>query len=198
MKPISEMDTDFHVIYWDEKIIPFGQLRFTPIGEDTLIITDEVFSCLADKSPMYYLMRYLKEKGYLSKIVKKSCSAFPFPFVGKYLSDGVMLVGDAAGQGNPIYGGGILHAMDAGELAGATAVEACEEDDFSSDFLSRYEENWWKLYGKRNHMERIIRAGAVPMLLHNKIINKLIHNLEDTDCVFTDKLLLELFEPLNS
>ena len=35
-------------------------------------------------------------------------------------------------------------------MAGERAVEACEEGNFSHDFLSEYEKRWYKLHGERD------------------------------------------------
>ncbi|TET70993.1 NAD(P)/FAD-dependent oxidoreductase [Candidatus Bathyarchaeota archaeon] len=57
-------------------------------------------------------------------------------------SDGLLLVGDVAGQTKPTTGGGvILGGLCAIEAAG-TACEALEAGDTSSEFLSRYEDRW--------------------------------------------------------
>ena len=53
-----------------------------------------------------------------------------------FMTDGVMLVGDAARQPCLPSSAGTLHAMDAGVFAGETAVEAHEEGDFPSNLLS--------------------------------------------------------------
>ena len=66
-----------------------------------------------------------------------------------FVADGFMAAGDAAQQVNPIHGGGIALAMNAGKIAGETAVEAVDAGDFSRDFLIKYENKWRSTEGKR-------------------------------------------------
>ena len=58
-----------------------------------------------------------------------------------------MVVGDAAGQVDPITGGGIHLAASCGRIAGEVAAEAVEACDPSSEFLKRYEDRWRKEIG---------------------------------------------------
>jgi digeranylgeranylglycerophospholipid reductase len=75
----------------------------------------------------------------------------------RLVTDGLMVVGDAARQVDPLTGGGISNAMNAGQLAAQVAVEAIAASDPSSDFLSRYEKEWQRGIGRkmaRNHRLR--------------------------------------------
>ena len=56
----------------------------------------------------------------------------------------MLVVGDAAGMADPISGGGILHAINGGKLAGEICIKALEVNDFSSTFLSQYQRLWHK------------------------------------------------------
>lgn len=68
--------------------------------------------------------------------------------IDRTYTDGLLLVGDVAGQTKPTTGGGvILGGLCAIEAAG-TAAEALEAGDFSADFLSRYERRWRGSLGK--------------------------------------------------
>ena len=63
------------------------------------------------------------------------------------VTDGVMLVGDAAHMINPLSGGGIVNAMKAGRLAGRHAAAAIAEGDTSARRLQRYHDDWMALLG---------------------------------------------------
>ena len=62
--------------------------------------------------------------------------------------DHLLLVGDAAGQIDPLTGEGIQYAMDAAELAAQTLDEAFAAGDFSAGFLRRYEDRWMRAFGR--------------------------------------------------
>jgi geranylgeranyl reductase family protein len=55
-----------------------------------------------------------------------------------YVADRILLAGDSAGFAEPLLGEGIYFAILGAQLAARTAAEACENDRFDAEFLSRY------------------------------------------------------------
>ncbi|MFH1213005.1 MAG: NAD(P)/FAD-dependent oxidoreductase [Candidatus Neomarinimicrobiota bacterium] len=66
----------------------------------------------------------------------------------KIAADGLLIVGDAARQVNPVSGGGILAAITAGKIAGAVAAKAININDWSLKVLKEYQTEWDKGAGK--------------------------------------------------
>jgi digeranylgeranylglycerophospholipid reductase len=62
------------------------------------------------------------------------------------VGDGVMGVGDAAGQASALAGEGIRWAIKAGRMAAGVAVEAIKAKDVSRERLQAYERNWTTAY----------------------------------------------------
>jgi len=73
------------------------------------------------------------------------------------VSDGVMLVGDAACLVNPIHGGGIGPSMLSGKLAAETAVEALEKQDVRRETLWQYNVKYMQSYGVKQASLDIFR-----------------------------------------
>jgi len=73
----------------------------------------------------------------------------------RIISAGIMLIGDAARQVDPLTGGGIINAMIAGRIAAQVACDAITARDVSASFLSRYADTWRKTRGSK--MERNYR-----------------------------------------
>ncbi len=69
------------------------------------------------------------------------------PFKKTY-SDRVILCGDAAGFANPISGEGIYYAMSSGKIAAEVVTTALETNKTNKKFLSRYQKNWNKDFGR--------------------------------------------------
>ncbi len=69
--------------------------------------------------------------------------------VGEYVSDSLMLCGDAAGQVIPLTGAGIHTSLMAGKIAGEVAAKAVGEGDTTSRRLSEYRERFEELFGRR-------------------------------------------------
>ncbi|HET8523974.1 MAG TPA: NAD(P)/FAD-dependent oxidoreductase [Thermomicrobiales bacterium] len=64
-----------------------------------------------------------------------------------FVADGLMAVGDAAGQSSALVGEGIRWAIKAGRMAGEIAAEAIRRDDCSRAFLTTYERRWTARHG---------------------------------------------------
>ncbi len=56
-------------------------------------------------------------------------------------------MGDAASQVKPTTGGGVILGSLCSKIAGEVAHEALERNNFSENFLSRYQSRWRKLIG---------------------------------------------------
>jgi Dehydrogenases (flavoproteins) len=112
-----------------------------------------------------------------------------------FVADGVMLIGEAARQTNlPLAAAGILHAMDAGVLAGETAVESHEEGDFSSNLLSRYEQRYYRLHGEQDFLGYLLVRGGLSFSAED--INIVFHLLGESDtATFTDKIFETFAQP---
>jgi len=78
------------------------------------------------------------------------------------VTGGLILVGDAARQVDPLTGGGIINAMTAGQLAAQVAVEAIAAGDTSASFLSRYEEAWHRSVGRKMQRNYRLREKFPP------------------------------------
>ncbi len=78
------------------------------------------------------------------------------------VTDGLMVVGDAARQVDPLTGGGIINAMTAGKLAAEVAAEAIAADDISAPFLKEYQTRWDKSQGRRLHRNYRLRMKFKP------------------------------------
>lgn len=74
--------------------------------------------------------------------------ALPLAPLEKTYGNRVILVGDAAGFINPVSGEGIYYAMSSGEIAAKIICESLNNNDTSEKFLSKYQNNWKKDFGK--------------------------------------------------
>ena len=67
-------------------------------------------------------------------------------FAEQFAGNGILGVGDAAGQASSLLGEGIRWAIHAGKIAGEVAAAAIQKNDVSRAALGAYEREW----GKRN------------------------------------------------
>ncbi len=91
------------------------------------------------------------------------------------VTDGFMLVGDAARMIDPITGGGIANGCIAGKLCGEVAAAAVRDGDASKEFLQAYEKGWRarleeKLYRNWLAKEKLV---SLPDATFDKVIDAL-------------------------
>jgi len=99
-------------------------------------------------------------------------------------SDGVMLIGDAARQTDPLTGGGILNAMEAGIIAGEVAAKALAKGDVSREGLKEYEDRWRATIGR--HISRSYEFKEFFVKLSDEDLNRLLGSLKGEDLTKTD------------
>ncbi len=69
-------------------------------------------------------------------------------YAARFAGDGILGVGDAAGQASSLLGEGIRWAMHAGKMAGEVAASAIAKGDVSRVVLAEFERRWARRYGK--------------------------------------------------
>lgn len=95
----------------------------------------------------------------------------------KAIGSGILLVGDAARQIDPITGGGISNSCKAAKVAGEVLARATREKDFSERSLQRYEKGWRDLI--ENHLYRNWMAKEKLVTLTDDTFNKIIATLNE-------------------
>ena len=66
----------------------------------------------------------------------------------KTFGPGILLCGDAAGFPKPTSGGGVYTGVRSAVHATSTAIDACEAENYTNLFLSRYENMWKEDFGR--------------------------------------------------
>jgi digeranylgeranylglycerophospholipid reductase len=93
------------------------------------------------------------------------------PALKEIVGNGLMLVGDAAHQEDPISGGGIINAMVAGQIAGKVAAEAIRNGNVTAKRLKDYPKQWHKTEGK--NVEVSYRISKVKNRFSDEELNRL-------------------------
>jgi len=132
---------------------PGWKTTYSPRGGDNAVIGAYVRRCGKDATPYLnaWVEKFKKLKG-LEKleIVKKLSGGDPIVTLpNQYVTDGIMVVGGAAGQS------GIGYAMRAGQICGDIAADAIEKGDVSKNALSEYRKIWEKEFRAEHYMGRI-------------------------------------------
>lgn len=76
--------------------------------------------------------------------------------VQRFVSDGLIATGDAAGHGSTLVGEGIRFAIYSGQMAGEVAAAATKTGDPSGSFLERYERQWRARFGREMEISYMV------------------------------------------
>jgi len=101
--------------------------------------------------------------------------------IPKTYSNGFLVVGDAASQVKPTTGGGVVLGMTCARVAAEVACRALGENDFSAEFLSRYQKRWKEILG----------FDISVMLKIRKMLDAMSDEKIDTAIGFCKKLKLD-------
>jgi len=102
-------------------------------------------------NPREHLKHFLNKHPVASMKLKfsdiKNSSYHLIPLGGpipKTYHNGLLIVGDTASHVKPTTGGGVVMGLTCAKIAGETAYQAMQQDDFSEGFLIRYQQRWQK------------------------------------------------------
>ena len=158
--------------YFSNKLAPGGYVWVFPKNEHLANIGLGISGEYAEqKATIFYLKEFIDNKFPEAAILTTVAGGVPCaPFMEKIVTNGLMLIGDAAHQANPMSGGGIVQSILASEIAGKVAAEAIKENDISEERLSEYAREWDKENG--NNHRRSYRVKEAVYKLTNDELNR--------------------------
>jgi digeranylgeranylglycerophospholipid reductase len=188
------VDQNYCHFYLGNEIAPAGYIWVFPKGRD---IANVGIGILGSKSGEKHAIDYLNDfvqKHYPdASILEIDVGGVPVSgSIKKTIVNGLMLVGDAARQSDPITGGGIINAMEAGKIAGEVAYNAITKGDVSTKALQEYEDRWRGSIGYEINNSLIVKETFTDFT--DNEINSLAHSLEGVN--FTSMSLLDLLYAL--
>jgi len=155
IRELNEPDENpsYAKIYLTQRVAPGGYYWIFPKKDGTIVnVGIGVQSGLNAPNPKKQLYEYVLKRELFrdSKIIHGGGGAVPTRRPLDCLTgNGVMFVGDAAFQVNPVHGGGIGPSMTAGKIAGEVAIAALEKGDISREGLWDYNVMFMKEYGAK-------------------------------------------------
>jgi len=152
-----EQDTLY--FYFGEQVSPSGYLWIFPKGNKKANIGIGVSGLIGKKkSAQSYLNDFMNTHYPNAPVLSRIAGGVPCGITLKKISaPGIMLVGDAARQVNPLSGGGIASGMIGGSIAGRIAAEAVTMNKF--DHILTYDKAWDERLGKRHLIFNRIKEG---------------------------------------
>lgn len=175
-----EVNRDYSEFFVGSEIAPKGYAWVFPKGGDCANVGVGIGGDTSGEKhrAIDYLKAFARDKFPEGKVVAEMYGAVPLSGpLNETVADGLILVGDAARQVNPITGGGITYAMHAGEMAGDVIAEAVQENDVSKKNLMEYDRRWRKEFGKR--LDTGLKGKEFCFNLSDEDLNTLAHSLAD-------------------
>ncbi len=142
MANVKMHDPDSIEFYFGS-VAPGGYAWIFPKGDDIANVGLGILTTETDKSAYEHLLLFVENCPATQDAQPVEINIGGDPVGGmlkELVTDNFILVGDAASQVNPLTGGGIIAAMEAGVYAGEVAAASVREGDYSSRFLSKYQE----------------------------------------------------------
>ncbi|MFH1256392.1 MAG: NAD(P)/FAD-dependent oxidoreductase [Candidatus Diapherotrites archaeon] len=156
MTGIDGYEEDLLHLFFGNEIARRGYLWIFPKRKNTANVGIGIGGAV-EKTAKKFLDEFIASHPNLSKgsVIEVNAGGIPVGgFLENMVLDNLIVVGDAAHQVDPIHGGGIGIAMEAGAIAAEVAAEAFKAKDLSQKFLSKYNKLWYERRGN-NLMKRL-------------------------------------------
>ncbi len=188
------IDQEYCYFYLGNEVAPAGYIWIFPKGNDLANVGIGILgSKSGQKTAVEYLEDFVADKFPDARVLEVDVGGVPVSgSIDKTIANGLMLVGDAARQSDPITGGGIVNAMEAGEIAGEVAYEAISSGDLSETKLREYEKKWRSTVGLEIDNSLIVKNVFIKFT--DKELNDLAHSLKNVN--FSTMSLLDLLYAL--
>jgi digeranylgeranylglycerophospholipid reductase len=166
---------DYTLDFYFGSAAPSGYAWAFPKGDGAGNIGLGVLGSKLDgKRPLAYLNEFVAQRFPDGKAVELMMGACPVSgALSHIVSNGLMLVGDAAHHTEPITGGGIMAALQSGTIAGQVANKAVRQNDSSVRVLREYETEWNRSFGKAR--KRTYKVKEFVVSLSDDEINRIFH-----------------------
>ncbi|BBL60971.1 digeranylgeranylglycerophospholipid reductase [Methanobrevibacter arboriphilus] len=139
-----EMEKQDVIEFYFGSVAPGGYAWIFPKGDDIANVGLAVITNDTDKTPYEHLKDFVANCPATQNAQAVEFNIGGDPVGGmpkKIYDDNILVCGDAAGQVNPLTGGGIISGMKGGMHAGIVAASAIADGDFSKDRLKEYDKN---------------------------------------------------------
>ena len=147
----EKVDSETWWLMVGQQYSPAGYAWIFPLGDNVVRIGVGIGKPESNVDPTQRLKELMEKKiGPIKKLGKITPIEFHYGLIPndglsrKTVFNNLILVGDSAGQANPLVLEGIRYAIKFGRVAGKVAATAIKSGKTNKDALYPYEENWRK------------------------------------------------------
>ena len=176
---------------------PGGYVWIFPKGDDIANVGLAILPHMAEKTAIEYLDDFVAKSPYLKNAQAVEINVGGDPVAGmtkKLYDDNILVCGDAAGQVNPLTGGGIISGMTGGMCAGKVAAQAINEENCSRKFFKKYDE---MAHAELDHeIKRYKKVQEYLLTLSDEELNEIAHAFEGEtfDKISTTEIVKKLIK----
>lgn len=177
-----EMEDNNCIEFYFGSVAPGGYAWIFPKGDDIANVGLGVLTTNTDKTAYEHLLEFVKNCPATQNAQPVELNIGGDPVGGmpkKMVTDNLMVVGDAAGQVNPLTGGGIISGMTGGMIAGKVAAEAINEGNYSEKKLKDYEKICRDEIG--DSINKYLKVKDYMMTLNDDELNSIADAFKDSD-----------------
>ena len=175
-----DWDSPYCDFFLGKHIAPGGYIWVFPKGKDVANVGIGILASQSESGKaLKFLDKFIANRSELKKgePLRVITGADPVAEPIQSVKDNLLLVGDAARQVDPITGGGLTHAIEAGKYAGETIAKAVDKQRFDNQTLSEYETRWKDAFGKKLHRNYV--AKEIMLDMEDKTLDMLADSLKD-------------------
>ncbi len=153
---VDTVDPETWILMVGQKYSPAGYAWIFPLGKNKVRIGVGIGKPESKVDPTQRLLELVENKpNPISKLGRIVPIEFHYGLIPNEglthdtIADNLILVGDAAGQANPLVLEGIRYAIEFGRNAGTVAADAVNKGDTSKNALKPYEDKMKKAIGSK-------------------------------------------------
>lgn len=154
-----DVDPNTLLFYFGKNVAPEGYFWIFPKRNKSANIGLGVSGAIGKKnSSLTYLNKFMDEHFPDAPVLTRIAGGVPSSItLEKISAPGIILVGDAARQVNPLSGGGIVSGMIGGKIGGTIVGEAIKQNNLKH--VLTYDKAWADRLGKRHEIFNRIKNG---------------------------------------
>ena len=177
-----EMDDPDCIEFYFGSVAPGGYAWIFPKGDDIANVGLGIISTYTDKTAYEHLLEFVKNCPATKNAQPVELNIGGDPVGGmikNLVKDHIMIVGDAAGHVNPLTGGGIITALEAGMYAGEVAATAVKDEDYSEKRLMEYQEKCKNEIG--NSFDKYLKTKDYMLSLSDSDLDSIAKAFQNTE-----------------
>ena len=177
-----EMEKSDVIEFYFGSVAPGGYAWIFPKGDDIANVGLAVIAPETDKTAYEHLLEFVANCPATQNAQAVELNIGGDPVGGmpkKIYGDNILVVGDAAGQVNPLTGGGIVSGMTGGMHAGIVAGEAIADGDYSEKRLKQYDKNVREAIG--DEIDKYLKVKDYALSLSDEELDSVAKAFQDIE-----------------